>query len=74
MMINLDGAVNIIESGDSNLWHGRLGHMSQTGLDKLMAIGYISKLEIKTDFNEHCPYGKHTRCPHSLHYEMYISP
>ena len=33
MAINPDGAVNIAESLDSNLRHGRLGHVSQAGLD-----------------------------------------
>ena len=41
MAINPEGIVNVAESPDSNLWHGRLGHMSQAGLDRLMAIGYI---------------------------------
>ena len=35
MAINLEGFVNLAESCDSNLWHGRLSHMSQTGLDRL---------------------------------------
>ena len=39
MAISPEGALNIGESRDSNLWHGRLGHMSQAGLDWLMAIG-----------------------------------
>ena len=48
--------------------------MSQAGLDWLMAVGYIPKLQAKTDFCEHCRYGKQTRSPHSLHYETIPHP
>ena len=54
MAINLEGFVNVAKKTNSNLWHNRLGHMSQTGLDRLMAVGYIPKLQAKTDFCEHC--------------------
>ena len=30
MVISLDGVMNIAESRDTNLWHGRLGHMWKT--------------------------------------------
>ena len=40
----------------------------------LMAVGYISKLQTKTNFYEHCRYGKQTRSPHSLHYEIVHQP
>ena len=43
--------------------------MSQAGLDRLMAVGYIPKLQAKMDFCEHCRYGKWTGSPNSLHYE-----
>ena len=58
--------MNVDKSQDSNLWHCQLGHMSQTGLNLLMAIGYIPKLQMKTDFCEHCHYWKQTRSLHSL--------
>ena len=44
MEISLEGNVNLADSSESNLWHGRLGHMSQARLDQLMVIGYIPKL------------------------------
>ena len=44
MAINPEGTMNVLESRDSNLWHGRVGHMSQDGLDWLMVIDYIPKL------------------------------
>ena len=43
MAINPEGGVNVAEKTDPNLCHGRLGHMSQVGLDRLMAVGYIPK-------------------------------
>ena len=33
-------------------------HISQARLDRLMAVGYIPKLQAKMDFCEHCRYGK----------------
>ena len=35
MAIDPEGTMNVIESQDSNLWHGRLGHRSQAELDRL---------------------------------------
>ena len=58
MEINPERAMNVAEKSDLNLWHGRLGHMLQAGLDRPMMVGYILKLQAKTDFFEHCRYGK----------------
>ena len=58
MAINPEGAVNIAQKTDPNLWHDRLGHMSQARLDRLKRVGYIPKLQAKTNFCEHCRYGK----------------
>ena len=33
MVINPEGVVNVAEKIDSNLWHGRLSHMSQAEMD-----------------------------------------
>ena len=71
--INLEGSVSVAEKTDPNLWHGRLGHMSQAWLDRLMSVGYIPKLTAK-DFCEHYQYGKWTWCSHSLHYETVRRP
>ena len=54
MVINLERAMNVAEKTDPNIWHGRLDHMSQARLDRLMAVSYISKLQAKMDFCEHC--------------------
>ena len=72
--INPEGPVNIAEKTDPSLWYGQLGHMSQAGLDPLMTVGYIPKLQAKMDFGEHCQYGKQTRNPYSLHYETVRQP
>ena len=74
IVINLEGDVNVIEKTNSNLWHNRLGHMSQAGLDRLMAVGHIPKLQAKTDFCEHGRYEKQTWSSHSLHYETVRQP
>ena len=74
MVINPEGVVNVTKKTNPNLWHGRLGHMSQAGLDRLMAVSYISKLQTKRDFCEHCRYGKQTQSSHSLHYETVHHP
>ena len=69
MAINREGAMNVAEKTAPNLWHGRLDHMSQAELDRLMVIDYIQKLQAKSDFCEHCLYGKQTQSLRSLHYE-----
>ena len=51
---------SVIDS--ANLWHKRLGHMSEHGLDELnkrgLLDGYTSE---KSKFCEHCIFGKHKR-------------
>ena len=74
MVINPEGIMNIAEKTDLNLWHSRLNHMSQAELDWLMSVNYITKLQEKTDFYEHCRYGKQTRSLHTLHYDMVRNP
>ena len=69
MVIDPEGFMNIAEKIDPNLWHDRLNHMSQAGLDQLMTVDYIPRLLTKTDFCERCRYRKQTRSLHSLHYE-----
>ena len=74
MEINPEGAMNVAEKTDPNLWHGRLSHMSQDKLDRLMAVIYIPKIQEKTNFCERCRYRKQTRNLHSLHYETVRNP
>ena len=72
MVINPEGTMNVTKK--TELWHDRLSHMSQAGLDWLMSVNYITKLQEKTDFYEHCRYGKQTRSVHTLHYDMVRNP
>ena len=58
MEINPEGAVNVDEKSDPNLWHDQLRHMLQAELDRLMGVGYIPKLQARMDFCEHCQYRK----------------
>ena len=58
MAINPKGAVDVAKKTDPNLWHGQLDNMSQAGVDRLMVVGYIQKLQAKRDFYEHYRYGK----------------
>ena len=74
MAINPEGAVNVAEKTNPNLWHDPLGHMSVVGHDRLMAVGYIQRFQAKTNFCEHCRYGKQTQSSHSLHYETLQHP
>ena len=49
----------------SYLWHGRLGHLSKSGITHLSRAGYIPKLSFSDhQFCEHCQYGKQTSVPH----------
>ena len=74
MANNLEGTMNIVESPDLNLWHGRIDHMFQAVMDRLMSVGYILKLQLKMNFYQDCRYEKQTRSPHSLHYETIGQP
>ena len=57
--------ISIAEMPTSELWHKRLGHMSQKGMKVLTRFGYLPVLTYD-DFAvcEHCFYGKHTRAVH----------
>jgi hypothetical protein len=47
------------------IWHGRLGHMSRTGMETLSRFGYLPALSF-SNFSvcEHCQYGKQTKSVH----------
>ena len=66
-VIGQEGSLNVAEMPSSRLWHGRLAHISQTGLRGLSVLGYIPDLQhTESDF---CQYGKQTRSMHSTHYD-----
>ncbi|KAK2970416.1 hypothetical protein RJ640_016270 [Escallonia rubra] len=51
-----------IDSDTSKLWHMRLGHMSERGMDVLSKQGLLGSKKIgKLDFCEHCVFGKQCR-------------
>ncbi|KAK2985903.1 hypothetical protein RJ640_008119 [Escallonia rubra] len=48
-----------IDSDITKLWHIRLGHMSERGMDVLSKQGLLGSKKIgKLDFREHCVFGK----------------
>ena len=57
-----DDYISIAELPNTELWHSRLGHMSQKGMKQLERSGYLPMLSF-SDFSicEHCIYGKQTR-------------
>ncbi|KAK2990880.1 hypothetical protein RJ640_007601 [Escallonia rubra] len=51
-----------IDSDTIKLWHMRLGHMSERGMDVLSKQSLLGSKKIgKLDFCEHCVFGKHCR-------------
>ena len=53
---------SLSNSNATNLWHMRLGHMSELGLAVLSKRGLLDGHSIsKLDFCEHCVFGKHKR-------------
>ena len=55
-------SIYVAELPSTELWHSRLGHISQKGMKTLQHFGYLPVLDY-TDFPlcEHCLYGKQTR-------------
>ena len=53
---------NISDCDTANLWHMRLGHMSELGLSELNKRGLLNGYNAgKLKFCEHCIFGKHKR-------------
>ncbi|KAK2986648.1 hypothetical protein RJ640_011726 [Escallonia rubra] len=51
-----------IDSDTTKLWHMRLGHVSERGMDMLSKQGLLGSKKIgKLDFCEHCVFGKQCR-------------
>jgi hypothetical protein len=61
----LPGIVAAVSSDDSsktNLWHKRLGHMSELSMAELAKRELIDRCDLsKFEFYEHCIFGKHKR-------------
>jgi hypothetical protein len=60
---NTNSSIYLASTGvDTTLWHHRLGHMSEKGMQILHKINLLPDLkQIDLDFCEHCVYGKHKR-------------
>jgi hypothetical protein len=60
---NTDSSISLASTGvDTTLWHHRIGHMSEKGMQILHKINLFPNLkQIDLDFCEHCVYGKHKR-------------
>jgi hypothetical protein len=61
---NKEEKTNIIPEKKTMLWHQRLGHIGEKGLQKLHGKGMVegmSNCTLDFDFCEHCIYGKHNR-------------
>jgi hypothetical protein len=60
-----EGDLFVIDISVSSLWHGRLGHLSKTGISFLSKAEYIPKLSFSDhQLCEHCQYGKQVVNPH----------
>jgi hypothetical protein len=60
---NIDSSISLASTGvDTTLWHHRLGHMSEKGMQILHKRNLFPDLkQIDLDLCEHCVYGKHKR-------------
>jgi hypothetical protein len=58
--VNTDSYISLDSTGvDTTLWHHRLGHMSEKGMQILHKRNLLPDLkQIDLDFCEHCVYGK----------------
>jgi hypothetical protein len=60
---NTDSSISLASMGvDTTLWHHRLGHMSEKGMQMIHKRNFLPDLkQIDLDLCEHCVYGKHKR-------------
>jgi hypothetical protein len=60
---NTESSISLASTGvDIEVWHHRLGHMSEKGMHILHKVNLLSDLkQIDLDFFEHCVYGKQKR-------------
>ena len=70
-----DHVVAITEQPSVSLWHGRLGHMSETGMKVLSRLGYLPCLRYADfEYCDHCIYGKHVQTSHKKSLSLKSSP
>jgi hypothetical protein len=54
--------ITSIEHSKTNLWHARLGHMSDNGMEKLIKTELLDDYnQSKLEFCGHCIFGNHKR-------------
>ena len=60
---NVDFSIDLASIGvDAAMWHHRLGHMTEKGMEILHSKNLLPDLkQVDLDFCEHCVYGKHKR-------------
>jgi hypothetical protein len=60
---NTDSSISLASTGvDTTLWHHRLGHMSEKGMQILHKRNFLPDLkQIDLEFCKHCVYGKQKR-------------
>jgi hypothetical protein len=60
---NANSSISLTSTGvDTTLWHHRLGHMSEKGMQILHKRNLLPDLkQVDLDFYEHCVYGKYKR-------------
>jgi hypothetical protein len=61
---NEENNVPEVSGGEAMLWHQRLGHIGDKGLQSLQGKSMVEGMsKCDSDFNlcEHCLYGKHNR-------------
>ena len=60
---NTDSSISLASTGvDTTLWHHKMGHMSEKGMQILHKRNLLPDLkQIDLDFCEHCVYGKQKR-------------
>ena len=57
------------------IWHGRLGHMSRTGMETLSPFSYLPMLSFsKFSVCEHCQHCKQTRNVHQIRSDSSTQP
>jgi hypothetical protein len=60
---NVDSSIYFVSTRvDTTLWHHRIGHMSERGMQILHKRNFLlDNKQVDLDFCEHCVYGRHKR-------------
>jgi hypothetical protein len=70
-----EGDLFVVDIPVLSLCHGRLSHLSKTGITYLSKVDYIPKLSFSDhQFCEHCQYGKQVTAAHLTSTPRELSP